>query len=105
MPSLPDGQAVERLQVVVRGHVQGVGFRWFVVRAAAGLGLDGWVLNRADRAVELVAEGPSERLDELLAMVREGPPGSSVQAVEVARSPASGGLDGFHIRSGGHPGD
>lgn len=96
---------VERLHVVVRGHVQGVGFRWFVVRAAAGLGLDGWVLNRTDRAVELVAEGPTERLDELLAMVREGPPGASVQAVEVTRSPASGGLDGFHIRSGGHPGD
>ena len=62
---------VERLHVVVRGHVQGVGFRWFVVRAAAGLGLDGWVLNRTDRAVELVAEGPTERLDELLAMVRD----------------------------------
>lgn len=96
---------MERLQVVVRGHVQGVGFRWFVVRAAAGLGLDGWVLNRPDRAVELVAEGPPERLDELLAMVREGPPGSSVQAVEVVRASAAGGLDGFHIRSGAHPGD
>jgi acylphosphatase len=95
----------ERVHAVVRGHVQGVGFRWYVVRAAAGLGLVGWVMNRADRAVELVAEGPSERLDELIAMIREGPPSSSVQEVSASRSPASGGLDGFHIRSGGHPGD
>ena len=95
----------ERLHAVVRGHVQGVGFRWFVVRVAADLGLEGWVMNRADRAVELVAEGPRERLDELLAAVRDGPSSSSVEAVEVTRSAALGGLDGFHIRSGGHPGD
>jgi acylphosphatase len=95
----------ERLHAVVRGRVQGVGFRWFVVRAAAGLGLEGWVMNRADRAVELVAEGPGERLDELLAVVRRGPPGSSVEAVEVTRTAALGGLVGFQIRSGGHSGD
>lgn len=97
--------ATERLHAVVRGQVQGVGFRWFVVRAATGLGLTGWVMNRADRAVELVAEGPSARLDDLLAHVREGPPASSVQTVEVTRSPAMGTLEGFHIRSGGHTGD
>ena len=94
-----------RLHVIVRGRVQGVGFRWFVVRAASDLGLDGWVMNRADRAVELVAEGPSEGLDALLAAVRQGPSSSSVQTVEVTRSAALGGVDGFHIRGGGHPGD
>jgi acylphosphatase len=98
-------QGAERLHAVVRGRVQGVGFRWFVVRAAADLGLEGWVMNRADRAVELVAEGPAERLDQLVARLRAGPPSSSVQAVEVTRSPATGGLGGFHIRSGGHSGD
>ena len=98
-------QGAERLHAVVRGQVQGVGFRWFVVRAAAGLGLAGWVMNRADRAVELVAEGPPERLDELVELLREGPPASSVHAVEATRSPSSGGFDGFHIRSGDHPGD
>jgi acylphosphatase len=94
-----------RLHVIVRGRVQGVGFRWFVVRAASELGLDGWVMNRADRAVELVAEGPTEGLDALLAAVRQGPSASSVQTVEVTRSAALGGVDGFHIRGGGHPGD
>jgi acylphosphatase len=95
----------DRLQVVVRGHVQGVGFRWFVQRAAADLGLDGWVMNRPDRSVELVAEGPTDRLEALLAVVREGSPASSVSSVEVSRSAARGGLHGFRIESGSHPGD
>lgn len=99
------GEGRERLHAIARGRVQGVGFRWHVVRAAAGLGVDGWVMNRADRAVELVAEGPAHLLDELLAAVRQGPPASSVEDVEVTRSPAMGGLSGFHIRSGGHSGD
>lgn len=95
----------QRLHVVVRGQVQGVGFRWFVQRTADGLGLDGWVMNRADRAVELVAEGTTSQLDELLAAVREGPPAGWVDSVEASRSPAVGGLGGFRIRSGGHTGD
>ena len=95
----------ERLHAVVRGRVQGVGFRWFVQRTAADLELAGWVMNRHDRAVELVAEGPADRLDELLAAVRQGPPSSSVADVEVARSPAQGDLRGFRIESGGHSGD
>jgi acylphosphatase len=94
-----------RVHVIVRGQVQGVGFRWFVVRAADSLGLDGWVMNRADRAVELVAEGDPARIDDFLAAVREGPPSSAVQDVEVTRSQTTGGLVGFHIRGGGHPGD
>ena len=99
------GGRPERLHAIVRGQVQGVGFRWFVVRTASDLGLDGWVMNRADRAVEVMAEGPSARLDELLEALREGPPASFVGSVEVARYPALGDLRGFVIRSGGHPGD
>jgi acylphosphatase len=97
--------ARERLHAVVRGHVQGVGFRWFVVRQASGLGLDGWVMNRVDRGVEVVAEGPSARLDDLLEALREGPPSSSVTSVESQRSPALGDVRGFSVRSGAHPGD
>ena len=95
----------ERLHAVVRGQVQGVGFRWFVVRTASGLALYGWVMNRADRAVELVAEGPVSRLVELVDALHEGPPASSVSSVESSRSPALGDLRGFAIRSGAHPGD
>jgi acylphosphatase len=99
----PDGR--QRLHAIVRGQVQGVGFRWFVVRTAAGLELDGWVMNRADRSVEVIAEGPASRLDELVAALHEGPPASSVGTVEVMRSPALGGMAGFRIESGAHPGD
>lgn len=102
---MTDGHGRERLHAIVRGQVQGVGFRWFVVRLASGLDLDGWVMNRSDRGVELVAEGPAARLDELLEAVREGPPASLVRSVEATRSPALGGLDGFEVRSGGHSGD
>jgi acylphosphatase len=98
-------EPTERVHAVVRGDVQGVGFRWFVVRTASGLELQGWVMNRADRAVEVVAEGPSDRLDQLLEALHEGPPASDVRSVEVARSPALGDLRGFVIRSGGHTGD
>ncbi len=95
----------ERLHAVVRGTVQGVGFRWYVQRIAARLGLQGWVANRADRSVEVVAEGPSPAIEELLAALRQGPPSSKVGALEVERGPVLGGLSDFAIRSGSHPGD
>ena len=94
-----------RLRATVRGTVQGVGFRWFVQRTAARLELEGWVANRADRAVEVVAEGERGMLDGLLAALREGPPSSSVESVEERWEPPTGGLGAFRIRSGSHPGD
>ena len=95
----------ERVVAVVRGVVQGVGFRWFVQRTATDLGLSGWVRNRSDGSVELAAEGPAEALGSLLQAVREGPDGSSVSGVS-ERWVAPTGADGsFSIRSGDHPGD
>jgi acylphosphatase len=94
-----------RLVASVRGYVQGVGFRWFVEREAARLGLDGWVANRSDGSVEVVAEGPDELLGQLVLQLWEGPAGSSVSDVEVRHEPARGNIVGFTIRSGAHPGD
>lgn len=94
-----------RAVVVVRGVVQGVGFRWFVQRAAADLGLQGWVRNRPDGSVELAAEGPAEALESLLGVVREGPDGAWVSEVIVRHEPPTGMSGGFSIRSGSHPGD
>lgn len=99
------GQPRERLRAVIRGTVQGVGYRWFVQRTAARLELVGWVANRADRSVEVVAEGPTRDIEELIRSLRDGPPSSAVSAVEVQRGPAVGGLGPFAIRSGSHPGD
>ena len=71
-----------RRHVVVRGRVQGVGFRWFVREHARTLRLAGWVRNRPDGMVELEVEGPPEKVAELMTYVAEGPDGAVVAAVE-----------------------
>lgn len=82
-----------RRRVVVRGRVQGVGFRWFVREHARTLKLSGWVKNRIDGAVELEVEGPPDRVAELMTFVGEGPDGAVVGAIEeVQLSPEDGPL-------------
>jgi len=66
---------------MVRGRVQGVGFRWFVQREAAELGLRGWVKNTSSGEVELVAAGSAEQLAALKAALTKGSRGSRVDAV------------------------
>lgn len=95
----------ERLEATIHGQVQGVGFRWFVKRHAVGLGLNGWVANEAGDTVRVVAEGPAEALDELVAHLRRGPSGADVSTVDERRSPSATGLDGFEIRARDHAGD
>ena len=94
-----------RLEAVVRGNVQGVGFRWFVNRHAAGLALVGWVANQADGSVRVVAEGQDAALDHLEAALREGPPGASVSDVTATRTAATNGFSRFEVRASGHRGD
>ena len=101
---MADG-GVRRLDATVTGRVQGVGFRWFVLREATGLGLEGWVANTSNGAVRCVAEGPDDRLEALLERLREGPPAAIVDNVSEAFMPATGTLGAFSVRSGGHPGD
>jgi acylphosphatase len=66
---------------MVRGRVQGVGFRWFVQREAAEIGLRGWVRNTTDGQVELIAAGSAQELAELKAALHRGSRGSRVDAV------------------------
>jgi acylphosphatase len=66
------------LHFLIRGRVQGVGFRWFVHREASELNLRGWVRNTEDGDVEVVASGTLEDLAELRASLRRGPRGSRV---------------------------
>lgn len=61
--------------------MQGVGFRWSAAGEARRLGLTGWVRNRADGAVEGVAQGPPEALERLRAWLAQGPPASRVDTV------------------------
>ncbi|SDQ75664.1 acylphosphatase [Quadrisphaera sp. DSM 44207] len=81
------GGGPERLLATVSGRVQGVGFRFWTARRARELGLTGWAANLPDGRVEVVAQGPRERLEELLAALREGTGGrpGRVDGVEVAR--------------------
>ena len=71
-----------RVQLVVHGRVQGVGFRAFVAREARALGLAGTVRNRPDGTVEIEAEGAAGALEELAAAARRGPVGARVERVE-----------------------
>lgn len=94
-----------RLEADVHGRVQGVGFRYYTLRVASGLGLRGWVANESSGRVRVVAEGPAERLRDLLKALRDGPPGAHVQRVDEAWPPATGDLKAFEVRSGWHGGD
>ncbi len=94
----------ERLDAVVRGRVQGVGFRVFVMREAVHLELDGFVANERDGSVRVVAEGVPQDLDALEERLRDGPPASIVERVIARREPARG-VVGFRIASGEHRGD
>jgi acylphosphatase len=94
-----------RLDAVVRGRVQGVGFRYFVLRRAARLGLTGWVANEPDGSVRCVAEGPPEALDSLLSTLRAGPPGARVDDVVTRLGEATGSFHDFAVRPAGHAGD
>jgi acylphosphatase len=79
------------LHALVRGRVQGVGFRWFVRERARELGVRGWVRNRGDGAVEVEAEGDVGTLEQLLQLLRKGPPGALVSSVDEV---ADGGSTG-----------
>lgn len=68
---------------LVRGRVQGVGFRWFVARAARKLGLSGHVRNLPDGGVEVVASGEPAELEHLARELAKGPPGAAVAGVKV----------------------
>jgi acylphosphatase len=92
----PDGR--DRLHAIVHGDVQGVGFRYFVLRRARESGLMGWVRNRADGSVECLAEGPRGALERLLDDLRRGPGLAEVQSVDVDWRPPAGDLRGFEVR-------
>jgi acylphosphatase len=84
-------------QFRIEGRVQGVGYRWWAVQAARKLGLCGWVRNRRDGSVELLAIGEAQAIAALAAACAEGPSGAAVTGVD--RAPAQDdGADGFQER-------
>jgi len=89
---------VKRAYAVVRGRVQGVGFRAGTLGVARRLGLAGWVRNRMDDSVEVMAEGDEAALEELREFLRRGPQGAHVTGVDFFWEVAAGDLDPFEIR-------
>jgi acylphosphatase len=87
-----------RLRALVRGEVQGVGFRWAVQRQARELGLTGYAENLPDGSLRVEAEGGTAELDRLEAFLRSGPRLARVEALDSERLAATGEFDGFGTR-------
>lgn len=88
---------LKRIQVVVRGRVQGVFFRASAQREARQLGLTGWVKNRPDGAVEVVAEGEEDNVKDFLAWTQHGPSTARVDKVETKWRSYTGEFAEFRI--------
>ncbi len=92
------GEPLAALRAVVRGRVQGIGFRDYVLTRAGFLGLTGYVRNLPDgRSVEVVAEGARPDLEQLLDYLREGPRMSRIDAVDAEWIEVTGAYDGFGV--------
>jgi acylphosphatase len=89
---------VERAAFVVRGRVQGVGFRWSTVRRARDLDLEGSVWNRPDGGVEVHARGSADALAALASWLGEGPAHAKVDRVETIAPGAPAEGPGFQVR-------
>jgi acylphosphatase len=88
---------IEARRFLVRGRVQGVGFRWFVEREAHTLGIAGWVRNNADGSVEVLAHGTPDQLLGLRSRLHEGPRAARVDAVEESEARPVVGISSFRI--------
>jgi acylphosphatase len=106
-PDLPKSDAMReagpmsdqtRLSAVIRGSVQGVGFRWSVLNVAQDLGLYGYVTNRPDGTVEVVAEGPPGTVAELEKYLHSGPRSAVVEAVEADHGAPTGEFRRFEAK-------
>jgi acylphosphatase len=83
---------------LVSGRVQGVGFRYFVARAARDVQLAGWVRNLSDGRVEAYAAGSASKLEDFEGRLRTGPPAAVVRSVEVEDAEPDARIEGFDIR-------
>jgi len=88
----------QRLHARVTGRVQGVGFRYYVMTAANELGLVGWVRNRRDGSVEVVAEGELDILKKLVRVLERGSRSSMVSEVKAELQETSGEFQSFNAR-------
>jgi acylphosphatase len=86
-----------RIRLIIAGRVQGVWFRDSTRREASRLGVSGWVRNRPDGSVEVLAEGPADRVKQLVTWCHQGPPAAQVRHVQETGETYQGEFDGFDI--------
>jgi acylphosphatase len=84
---------MDSIHLEIRGRVQGVGFRWFVVDKARELRLKGWVRNKPNGNVEIAAAGEPDALSQLESAVAQGPPGARVEQVQRLGPPSPESLE------------
>jgi acylphosphatase len=89
---------IEELHAFVRGRVQGVGFRYYVVEKAVALGLRGYARNERNGGVEVLAQGPRPTLEQLLSLLWKGPSAAHVSEVHSTWGQPTEYLSGFHVR-------
>jgi acylphosphatase len=87
-----------RLHAIIEGRVQGVNFRYFTRENALRLGLVGWVRNRYDGTVEVIAEGQRELLEQFLGFLRQGPRSAYVTRVTPVWGEATGEFSRFSVK-------
>ena len=97
-PATTSAPSVRAVHAFVTGKVQGVGFRNFVVTAAKALKVTGWVKNLPDGRVEAVIEGPSDKVDSLLAKMKVGPRAAKVEDLKVTEEKPTGEFKDFTQR-------
>ena len=88
----------KRLHAIIRGHVQGVGFRHNTRMTARRLNINGWVRNNPDGTVEVVAEGLADAFDEFEDFLRSGPRAARVQSIDIDWESPTGEFDRFKVR-------
>jgi len=89
---------MKRIHLIIKGRVQGVGYRFFIRLTASKLGLKGYVKNLYSGEVEVVAEGEEEKLKKLIQECRKGTFLSRVDNIEVSYEKATNEFDGFSIQ-------
>ncbi len=94
----PEQSSVHARRFLVRGRVQGVGFRWFVEREAHILQIAGWVRNNHDGSVEVLAMGTRDQLAGLRSRLQEGPRAARIDDVEESEAEPVAGLSSFQVR-------
>ncbi len=82
-------------RIVVRGRVQGVGYRDGMIGVAAAAGVTGWVRNRRDGTVEALVAGAPDAVQQVIAWCRDGPRYARVDGIDIVDAPAPGTQDGF----------